>query len=44
MNTAALTCFRLSVADHIAHLVLNRPEAMNTMGPVFWRELDVVLS
>ena len=44
MNTAALTCFRLSVADHIAHLVLNRPEAMNTMGPVFWRELDEVLS
>ena len=43
MNTAALTCFQLSVTDHIAHLVLNRPEAMNTMDPVFWRELDGVL-
>ena len=44
MNTPALTCFQLSVTDHIAHLVLSRPEAMNTMGPVFWRELDAVLA
>ena len=39
-----LTCFSLSVIDHIAHLVLNRPEAMNTMHPTFWRELDAVLT
>ena len=44
MTKPALTCFQLSVTDHIAHLVLNRPEAMNTMGPVFWRELDEVLA
>lgn len=44
MNTAALTCFQLSVTDHIAHLVLSRPDAMNTMGPTFWRELDQVLT
>ncbi|QTD46587.1 enoyl-CoA hydratase-related protein [Ottowia testudinis] len=44
MNTPALTCFELSVNDHIAHLVLSRPEAMNTMGPVFWRELDDTLA
>lgn len=43
MNTA-LTCFSLSTTDHIAHLVLNRPEAMNTMHPTFWRELDAVLT
>ena len=43
MNTPALTCFTLTVTDHVAHLVLSRPEAMNTMGPVFWRELDEVL-
>ena len=43
MNTSALTCFQLTVTDHVAHLVLNRPEAMNTMGPTFWRELDEVL-
>ncbi|MCZ2104074.1 MAG: enoyl-CoA hydratase-related protein [Comamonadaceae bacterium] len=36
-------CFELAQTDHVAHLVLNRPEAMNTMGPVFWRELDAVL-
>jgi enoyl-CoA hydratase len=39
------TCFSLSLSDdHVAHLVLNRPEAMNTMHPTFWRELDGVLS
>ena len=44
LTTVALTCFSLSVKDHIAHLVLNRPEAMNTMHPTFWRELDAVLT
>lgn len=39
-----LTCFSLSTSGHIAHLVLNRPEAMNTMHPTFWRELDEVLT
>jgi enoyl-CoA hydratase len=38
-----LTCFELTERDHVAHLVLNRPDALNTMGPVFWRELDGVL-
>lgn len=46
MNTATtpMSCFTLTVSDHIAHLVLNRPEAMNTMHPTFWRELDEVLT
>ena len=39
-----LQCFTLSITDHVAHLVLNRPEAMNTMHPLFWRELDQVLA
>jgi enoyl-CoA hydratase len=39
-----LSCFVLTLTDHIAHLVLNRPEAMNTMHPAFWRELDEVLT
>jgi len=43
MTSPALHCFTLDIHDHIAHLVLNRPEAMNTMDPVFWRELDGVL-
>ena len=39
-----LTCFSLSQDQHIAHLVLNQPEALNTMHPTFWRELDEVLT
>lgn len=39
-----LTCFSLTTTEHIAHLVLNRPKAMNTMHPTFWRELDEVLT
>ena len=44
MTTDALTCFTLDISDHVAHLVLSRPAEMNTMGPVFWRELDAVLA
>ena len=39
-----LQCFSLTTENHIAHLVLNKPEAMNTMHPTFWRELDAVLT
>jgi enoyl-CoA hydratase len=39
-----LSCFTFSTTDHIAHLVLNRAEALNTMNPTFWRELDEVLT
>ena len=39
-----LSYFNFSTTEHIAHLVLNRPEAMNTMNPTFWRELDEVLT
>ena len=43
--TSTPTCFSLSsTEDGVAHLVLNRPEAMNTMHPTFWRELDAVLT
>jgi enoyl-CoA hydratase len=41
----APTCFSLSsTEDHVAHLVLNRPDTLNTMHPTFWRELDEVLT
>ncbi len=39
----AMTCFRFELHDHVAHLVLSRPDALNTMSPLFWRELDAVL-
>src|SRR5450830_657995 len=38
-----MKCFALTQTDHIAHLMLNQPEALNTMHPTFWRELDEVL-
>ncbi len=39
------TCFSLNWIDgHIAHLVLSRPEQLNTMHPTFWRELDELLT
>ncbi|OOG50797.1 enoyl-CoA hydratase-related protein [Polaromonas sp. C04] len=41
---SSLSCFSLTTTDHVAHLVLNRPEALNTMNPAFWRELDQVLT
>ena len=40
----AMHCFSLTIENHIAHLVLNRPQALNTMGPRFWGELDTVLT
>jgi enoyl-CoA hydratase len=43
MTMDKLSCFSLTTENHVAHLVLNRPEAMNTMNPTFWRELDNVL-
>ena len=39
-----LTCFTLTQTNHVAHLVLSCPQAMNTMHPTFWRELDEVLT
>jgi len=35
-------CFKLTIENKIAHLVLNRPDALNTMQPVFWRELEQI--
>ena len=39
-----MQCFTLTQQDHVAHLVLNRAQALNTMNPMFWRELDEVLT
>jgi enoyl-CoA hydratase len=39
-----MQCFSLTHTNHIAHLTLNRPDEMNTMHPLFWRELDDVLT
>ena len=39
-----MDCFDYSESAGVARLVLNRPQALNTMGPVFWRELGEVLT
>jgi enoyl-CoA hydratase len=36
-------CFTFEITDKVAHLVLNRPQAMNTMQPIWWRELGEIL-
>jgi enoyl-CoA hydratase len=36
-------CFTLDIADRVAHLVMNRPAALNTLQPVWWRELAAIL-
>jgi enoyl-CoA hydratase len=37
------TCFDVRIADHVAHLRLNRPEKRNSMIPEFWRELPTIV-
>jgi enoyl-CoA hydratase len=38
-----LTCFELNIDQHIAHLVLNRPDRLNALDMTMWHELDEVL-
>jgi enoyl-CoA hydratase len=37
------TCFDVSIADHVAHLRLNRPDALNAMNAEFWGELPAIV-
>lgn len=34
-----LTCFDVTTEDKVAHVRLNRPDALNSMTPAFWSEL-----
>jgi enoyl-CoA hydratase len=36
-------CFEVDVADHVAHIRLNRPDELNTMNAAFWRELPEIV-
>ena len=36
-------CFSLEIKDHIAHLEMSRPDALNAMNRVFWRELPEII-
>src|SRR5690242_17046927 len=37
------TCFDVSIENKIAHTVLNRPEALNSMPRAFWNELPEIV-
>ena len=37
------TCFKVSIENNIAHVVLNRPEKRNSMNPEFWDELPNII-
>ena len=36
-------CVQFSIDNKVAHLVLNRPAAMNTLQPVLWREMSEIV-
>jgi len=37
------TCFETTIADGVAHIRLNRPEAANAMNRAFWSELPALV-
>ncbi len=37
-------CFDVSVTDRVAHVVLNRPDELNTMVAEFWTELPEIVT
>jgi enoyl-CoA hydratase len=39
-----MECFDLELKDHVAQLRLNRPQALNSMTPAFWRELPALVN
>jgi len=43
MSKKQYKCFKVDVENHIANLVLSRPEELNTMSRDFWVELGDVL-
>ena len=43
LQSDAYECFKVEIKDKIAHIVLDRPEKMNAMNRVFWRELPEIV-
>ncbi|HEY8615205.1 crotonase/enoyl-CoA hydratase family protein [Phenylobacterium sp.] len=43
-TSRAWTCFDVTIEDHVAHIRLKRPEAMNTMVRPFWNELPAIVN
>ena len=42
--TTAPTCFAVEIADHVAHIKLNRPDKLNAMNRAFWHELPAIVA
>jgi enoyl-CoA hydratase len=40
---AKYTCFEVKVEDHIAHVIMNRPDQFNSMTRLFWKELPELI-
>ncbi|NOU06868.1 MAG: enoyl-CoA hydratase, partial [Hyphomicrobiaceae bacterium] len=36
--------FSVAIADKVAHIVLNRPDKMNSMNRAFWKELPEIVN
>lgn len=36
-------CFDVSIEDKVAHIVLSRPDALNTMTKAFWNDLPAIV-
>lgn len=43
MSTTEHECFDVEIKDKVAHLVLKRADALNTMTPAFWYELPGIV-
>lgn len=43
MNATAYECFDVEIAGGVAHVRLNRPDALNSMVRSFWRELPAIV-
>lgn len=37
------SCFSVSIENNVAHIVLNRPAALNAMNRAFWNELPAIV-
>ena len=37
------TCFDVEIKDHVAHLSMSRPESLNSMTRIFWKELPDII-
>ena len=43
IDLSGLETLSVSIENHIAHIQLCRPKALNSMVPAFWRELPAVV-